>query len=65
MYQTYEKLRDDKGVTDYEVSKQTGIATATLTSWKQGVYTPKVDKMLKLAEYFGVPVETLIRKEGQ
>ena len=63
MYQTYEKLRDDKGVTDYEVSKQTGIATATLTSWKQGVYTPKVDKMLKLAEYFGVPVETLIKKE--
>lgn len=63
MYQTYEKLRDDKGVTDYEVSKQTGIATATLTSWKQGVYTPKADKMLKLAEYFGVPVETLIKKE--
>lgn len=65
MYSEYAKLRDERGLTDYRVSKDTGIPTATLSDWKQGVYTPKVDKMLKLAEYFGVPVETLIRKEDQ
>lgn len=57
MYQKYAKLRDDKGVTDYEVAKQTGIATATLTSWKQGAYTPKVEKLMLIAQYFGVPLE--------
>lgn len=56
MYQKYEKLRNDKGVTDYEVAKQTGISTATLSSWKSGVYTPKIDKIMLLAEYFGVSV---------
>ena len=57
MYQKYAKLRDEKGITDYEVAKQTGIATATLTSWKQGIYTPKVEKLMLIAKYFGVPVE--------
>ena len=63
MYEKYASLRDKKGVTDYEVSKQTGIATATLTSWKQGVYTPKVDKLLLLADYFEVPLDYFVRKE--
>ena len=56
MYELYSKLRDDRGVTDYEVSKQTGISTVTLTSWKQEKYTPKADKIAKLAEYFNVDI---------
>lgn len=56
MYQKYEKLRNDKGVTDYEVSKQTKISTATLSEWKKGTYQPKIDKIMLLAEYFGVSV---------
>ena len=62
MYEKYAKLRDEKGVTDYKVSQETGISTATLTSWKQGVYTPKVDKLLKIADYFGISIEELIAK---
>ncbi len=56
MYQKYEKLRNDKGVTDYEVSKQTKISTATLSEWKKGTYQPKIDKIMILADYFGVSV---------
>lgn len=56
MYKKYAELRDKKGVTDYRVSSETGVSTATLSSWKNGVYTPKADKLLLLANYFGVPV---------
>lgn len=56
MYQKYEQLRNKKGVTDYEVSKQTKISTATLSEWKKGTYQPKIDKIMLLAEYFEVPV---------
>jgi transcriptional regulator with XRE-family HTH domain len=38
------------------VSRETGISTATLTSWKQGKYTPKQDKLQKIADFFGVPL---------
>ena len=57
MYQRYTELRDAAGVTDYEVSKQTGISTSTLTSWKYGRYVPKLNKILSLAKYFGVTVD--------
>ena len=61
MYQKYEKLRNERKVTDYEVSKQTGISTATLSSWKAGVYQPKVDKIMLLADYFNVPLEYFLK----
>lgn len=56
MYQKYEALRTEAGFTDYEVSKRTGISTATLTEWKKGTYTPKIDKIMRIAELFGVPI---------
>lgn len=61
MYETYVRLRDAKGVTDYQVSKDTGISTSTLTSWKQGKYSPKIDKLRTLADYFGVTLDDFVR----
>lgn len=55
-YARYERLRKEKGVTDYEVSQKTGISTATLSEWKKGTYQPKIDKIKKLAEFFGAPI---------
>lgn len=60
IYERYAKLRDDAGVSDYAVAKNTGVLTVTLTQWKNGDYTPKVDKLQKIAKYFGVSIEDLI-----
>lgn len=57
MYEIFEKLLKEKGLTAYKVGKGTGISTATLTSWKQGKYTPKQDKLQKIADYLGVSIE--------
>lgn len=57
MYEKYVELRTERGVTDYEVSKNTGVSTATLTNWKYGRYVPKLDKIKKIADYFGKPIE--------
>lgn len=57
MYAKYAKLRDEKGVTDYRVSVETGIPASTLSEWKQGMYEPKVSKLVKLSEYFNVPFD--------
>lgn len=55
-YEKFKVLLDERNVTAYQVSKQTGIRTATFSEWKQGKYTPKVDKLMKIADYFGVPI---------
>ena len=60
MYEIFEKLLKEHGITAYRVSKETGVTTATLTSWKQGKYTPKPEKMQKIADYFGVSLSYLM-----
>lgn len=60
MYEIFEQLLSKYGVTAYKVAKETGITTATLTNWKQGRYTPKQDKLQKIADYFGVSLEYLM-----
>lgn len=58
-YENFEKLCKLNGVRPSTVSKATGISTATLTSWKQGKYTPKQDKLQLIADYFNVPLQYL------
>lgn len=57
MYRKFEELLEKSGKTAYQVSKDTGIATSTLTAWKNGEYKPKVEKLMLIASYFNVPVD--------
>lgn len=57
MYEKFQQLLDKTHKTAYQVSKDTGISTATLSSWKNGNYIPKVEKLKILADYFGISIE--------
>ena len=63
MYEIFEKLCEAKGLTPYKVSKATGIPTATLSNWKARRYTPKQDKLQKIADFLGVSLEYLMTGE--
>lgn len=56
MYERFESLLRQNKVTSYRVSRDTGIAQATLSDWKRGISVPKTDKLLKLSSYFGVSI---------
>ena len=56
MYKKYVELRDKNAITDYQVSKDTGIPKSTFSDWKSGRSKPKADKLKILADYFGVEV---------
>lgn len=60
MYSIFEQLLQKHGVSTYRVSKDTGIAQSVFSSWKNGISTPKQDKMKKIADYFGVTVDYLM-----
>ncbi len=60
MYEKYAAMRNAKGVTDYEVSKQTGIPRSTFSEWKSGKSEPKLGKIVKLAQYFGTKIEDFL-----
>lgn len=59
-YEKYALIRDSKGLTDYQVWKDTGIATATLSDWKNGISKPKIDKLIILSNYLGVKIDDFL-----
>lgn len=62
MYLDYIRLRDQMGMTDADVARATGIGKSTFSDWKSGRSSPKLGKLMKLAEYFGVNLEYFIKK---
>lgn len=60
MYQKYAALRDARHMTDADVARETGIIRSTFSDWKMERYTPKVDKLAKIAKLFNVPIEALL-----
>lgn len=59
MWEIFEKLLKEKGLTAYKVSKDTGIGRSTFTDWKNGRSVPGTDKLIKIAECLEVSVEYL------
>lgn len=59
MYDIYEKLLKEKGVKTADVCRATGLKAPTFSDWKKGKSAPNVDKLILIAEYFGVSVAYL------
>lgn len=60
IYDRYKAIRDSRNVKDSQVAKETGITKSTFSEWKSGKYTPKQEKLQKIADYFGVSIEYLM-----
>lgn len=59
MWEVFEQLCRERGVTPYRVGEETGIKGSTFYGWRTGKYTPKQDKLQKIADFFGVSLEYL------
>lgn len=62
MYEKFAELLVKNNKTAYMVSKETGIPQSVLSDWKRGRSNPKVDKLQKLANYFGVSIEYFLKE---
>lgn len=52
-YKRFEELIKEKNMTAYKIHKATGIATATLSDWKNGKSMPKRDKINLISNELG------------
>lgn len=59
-YKRFEELLKEKGATVYRIAKETGISASTFSDWKSGRSVPKADKMKKIADFFGVSLDSLL-----
>ncbi|MBQ8331898.1 MAG: helix-turn-helix domain-containing protein [Clostridia bacterium] len=59
-YRNFEHLLKINQTTVYRVAKSTGISASTFSDWKSGRSVPKADKLMRIAEHFGVSLEYLL-----
>lgn len=62
-YNHLETVLRERNITPYRLSKETGVSTATLSNWKFGRYTPKIDKIKRIADFLDIPIEYFIEEE--
>lgn len=63
MYERYCRIRDERGMKDSVIAKQTGITKSTFSDWKNGRSVPKREKLAKIAECLGVSLDYLVTGE--
>ena len=63
MWEKFEELCRVRHVRPADVARATGVSPTTISEWKKGLYTPKQDKLLLIAEYFGVTLDYLLTGE--
>ncbi len=59
MFLIFEQIMNEKKLKMSDVARGAGIPYSTLTDWKVGRYTPKMDKLQKIADFLGVSLEYL------
>ena len=62
MFERIEQLMRENNVSAYKLSKETGMAQSTLSSWKNQNKIPRVDLLQKIADFFGVEIGYLTGK---
>lgn len=60
MYEVFEKLLKEKGISAYKLAQEINVHRSTFTDWKYGKSEPKGKKLRKIADYFEVSVDYLL-----
>lgn len=57
------KLRTEHGLSQDALSEILGISRQSISKWEQGNSSPDIDNMGKLAKYYGVSIDSLVKGE--
>ncbi|MBR6709461.1 MAG: helix-turn-helix domain-containing protein [Clostridia bacterium] len=63
-YEAFAALLAEHQTTAHRVAKATGIAPSSLADWKSGRSAPKADKLARIADYFGISLDTMLGRES-
>ena len=53
-------LLQERNISSYKLTKDTGINNGLISTWRKGVITPSAENLVKLADYFNVSVDYLL-----
>lgn len=58
--QVFNNLLNERGLSNYQISKDTGISDSLIGYWRQGKRVPQADNLAKIADYLDCSVDYLL-----
>ena len=58
------ELRNKSGLTQNEIANKLGVSGQTILNWENGIYEPKINQLIQLADLFNVTVDYLIERKN-
>ena len=56
----FKELRIEKGLSQRDLAKETGISQQAISFWEQDKRTPNMDDCIKLADFYGISLDELV-----
>lgn len=63
IYDNVKKICDERGISIMSVETACELGNGTISKWK--VFLPKTGNLMKVSEYLGVPLNTLLCGEDE
>ena len=61
----FRQARLKAGKSVREIAEYMGVSDAAVYQWESGTYSPRMDKLIKLAKFYGCTTDALIMGNGQ
>lgn len=58
------ELRNRYGLTQNEIANKLNVSGQTILNWENGIYEPKINQLIQLADLFNVSVDYLIERKN-
>ena len=58
------ELRINSGLTQNEVAAKLGVSGQTILNWENGIYEPKINQLIQLADLFNVSIDYLVERKN-
>lgn len=62
-FKRVEELVHVNNISFYALGKEVGFSSSFFSEWKRGKMMPKIDKLKKLADYFGVSIDYFLEED--
>ena len=56
------ELRNKSGLTQNEIANKLGVSGQTILNWENGIYEPKINQLIQLADLFDVTIDYLVER---
>ena len=57
------ELRSKSGLTQNEIANKLGVTGQTILNWENGIYEPKINQLIQLADLFSVSIDYLVERK--